>query len=155
MLIFHRTLRLSLSDQFWTGNFHHQDVGRKTRRSYQKGQHDFIHSCWATEKTLSARLSAISQEKGTRFAIWLVVSLFYFDCLPDYPNFYDIGYWGKRSIIFSAVLMPLKLSDNFKKLVDKFNKNSHFGKAWHFCRGPPDCRCFSPSTHRQLGGNYV
>ena len=92
----------------------------------------------------------ISQRKGTRKAIWPIVSLSIFDGLPQYPISLDNGYWGKLSKEYNCIRVFPELCDTHRKKAKKFKKSLHFGRAWYFCRGPPDCRCFHPFEQRQF-----
>ena len=70
------------------------------------------------------------------------------DSFSQYLTNGDIRYWEKLSNAFTAVLPLSKFFASRQKNDEILTKSSHFGKAWYFCRGPPDCRC--PQTIHPL-----
>lgn len=72
------------------------------------------------------------------------------DSFSQYPTNGDIGYWEKLSKVLTAFFQLSVFCVSRRKNGGKLTKNSHFDKAWHFCRGPPDCRCAHPFIHQPI-----
>lgn len=50
-------------------------------------------------------------------------------------------YHGKLSNLEDSLQVFFFFQSQKAKNVEKLRKNLQYGRAWYFCRGPPDCRC--------------
>lgn len=80
------------------------------------------------------RLKLIPPSIGTQKAAWLIVFLFIFDSLPQYPPLFDNGYWCKLSNLFASPPTLLSFCGKKVKNEGKLRKSSQFVKGWCVCR---------------------